>query len=655
MKQYSGGCVAVDTGGTFTDFVYQDAAGRLVTFKVDSVPSAPDRAILGGFGEKGIAPASGLRHGTTVATNALLEGKTQAVALLITRGFRDVLQIGRQTRRELYNLAPPPRRVLVPPELIFEVDERTLADGTIQQPVREDDLETIRRELNRRRIECLAVCFLHSYRNSANEQRAADFFRRKGFVRVCASSEVVNEYREYERFSTTAINALLLPLMGEYLERLESSFGGERVQIMQSNGGIISGVDAARLPVKTILSGPAGGVVATDALIRNPERRQLISFDMGGTSTDVSLIDGEIHFGQHTEIAGHPVLMAVIDIHTVGAGGGSIARFDEGGILRVGPESVGANPGPAFYGLGDQLSVSDANLLSGRLQPDFFNRPVHADRAARLLAGLASAHGLKEEELLLGLLRVVNSNMERAIKKISVERGHDLRDFSLVSFGGAGGLHAASLARALEMKEVIVPHLAGVFSALGILGSNLVADFSRSVLWREPDLARLKDGLAELALGHLGHFREVHRTIAAEVGVWRSLDVRYLGQSYEINVPYGPKWKREFHRRHDRLYGSSDPARPLEVVNLRVKLIAPGPSVRLPEWPAREDEARPERFERVLWDEGVRRTAVFHHDDLRPGQAVAVPAVILGRLATTVVPPGFGVTVDRNLNLVIRR
>jgi len=654
MKRQVGERVAVDTGGTFTDFVYQDAAGRLVTFKVDSVPGAPDRAIGDGFAGEGLPSACRLLHGTTVATNALLEGKTPPAALLITQGFRDVLQIGRQTRRELYNLAPPARRLLVPPDLIFEVEERTLADGSIQKAVDERSLEEIRRELERRRVECLAVCFLHAYRNPANEQAAVAYFRRCGFSDTCASAEVLSEYREFERFSTTAINALLLPLMGAYLGRLATAFPGGAVQIMQSNGGIISSREAARLPVKTILSGPAGGVVATARLGRELGRRQLISFDMGGTSTDVSLIDDEIHYGQHTEIAGYPVHMAVIDIHTVGAGGGSIARFDAGGILRVGPESVGANPGPAFYGLGSQLSVSDANLLAGRLWPDFFHRSVCRERAADLLAGMARASGLETEELLLGILRVVNSNMERAIKKISVERGHDLRDFSLVSFGGAGGLHSASLARTLELKEVIVPYLAGVFSALGILGSEVVADFSQTVLWRDPAVEDLESGLVELAGRHATQFREL-TSAGGRVLLRRSLDARYLGQSYEINVPFGANWRREFHRRHDRLYGSSDQERPLEVVNLRVKFVSPGPPVCLPEWPVEEGEARPERTEQVLWDEGRRRTAIFHHHGLRPGHAIAGPAVILGRLATTAVPPDFRVAVDQYLNLVIRR
>jgi len=645
--------VAVDTGGTFTDFICYAQTGEIMAFKTASTPRSPDRAIREGFRSRGLPFSARLLHGTTVATNALLERKLPPVALVVTRGFRDIVAIGRQNRKKLYDLTPEVRTPLLKERMILEADERVLADGCIARRISRRELVRLRGRLARLGARSVAVCFLHAYKNPENERAVREFLNAAGISFVSISSEVVCEYREYERFSTTLINAVLLTVIEKYLAALEGAFLPDRIHIMQSNGGIISNAEARRLPVKTILSGPAGGVVASFALGRLIQSPKMISFDMGGTSTDVSLIDREIHYSSQAEIADFPVKVSVIDIHTVGAGGGSIARFDAGGVLRVGPESVGADPGPAFYGAGDHLSVSDANLLSRRLLPDLLAVPrVEEARSRQLAAAMARRHGLKLEELLAGILRVVNSNMERAIKKISIERGYDLREFALLSFGGAGGLHAAYMARDLGMKGVIFPRYAGVFSALGILSSDVMADVSRTVLWREPAAEKLAAGFAAMLHEQKGNFLKANRLHST--AALMSLDVRYVGQSYEINVPTGRNWRRRFHYLHNRLYGSSHRERSLEVVNLRLMLVGKGGGLRLPAYPRARAVARPARRETIFWEEGPRLSAVYFGEELRPGHAFSGPAVILNPTATAIVPPGFRARVDPYLDILIR-
>jgi N-methylhydantoinase A/oxoprolinase/acetone carboxylase beta subunit len=649
--------IGVDTGGTFTDLVRLDATG-LVVHKLRSTPDDPSRAILEGIEAlaTGLQPVGQIVHGSTVATNAVLERKGARVALLTTAGFEDVVRIGRQTRPALYDFFVPPPRPLVEPELTVGVHERLDAEGKALEPVVLDELPSVAADLRGRGADIVAICFLHSYANPAHERAAADALRAGGLA-VCTSHEVLPEYREYERWSTTVVNAYVTPLIDRYLAALERGLGTTRLSIMQSNGGSISAAAARAQAVRTVLSGPAAGVVGARVVSRLAGYERVVSFDMGGTSTDVSLIDEDIGMSTDARVGDFPVRLPMIDIHTVGAGGGSIARMDSGGALRVGPESAGASPGPACYGVGTDLTVTDANLLLGRLDESYFlggRMSIDVDRTRRVAKDLARRLGVRVEALAEGVVRVANANMERAIRVVSVERGHDPRQFALVAFGGAGGMHACALAAALDMRAVLVPRHAGVLSALGMLAADVVKDYSASVL-------RPSRGLTDMELRR----RFADLTAAAERDLGREgfgsreraldrlIDVRYTGQSYEITVPYSPGYRREFDARHLKTYGYSDPARATEVVAVRVRAAGFTPKPRLPftrvrrKVPARPASTRPG------WFEGRRvRVAHFRWPDLAPGNHARGPAVITGNEATVVIPPSFRFYVDGYGNIV---
>ena len=650
--------LGIDTGGTFTDFVQLTAAG-LVVHKQRSTPDDPSRAILegiqrltGGTGEADVV------HGSTVATNAVLERKGARVALVATRGFEDVLKIGRQTRPELYNVFVAPRPPLVEPHLTFGIAERLDAAGNVLESVVEDDIDQLARVLHDRKVEMVAVCLLHSYANPVHEQQVALLLRQSGLV-VCTSHEVLPEYREFERWSTTVVNAYVTPLMERYLKTLEQALP-RRLSIMQSNGGCISAGAARAQAVRTVLSGPAGGVVGAKAVAEAAGLARVIGFDMGGTSTDVSLIDGAIARTTDSRVGDFPVRLPVIDIHTVGAGGGSIAYLDTGGALRVGPRSAGATPGPVCYGVGEELTVTDANLLLGRLDPDYFlggRMAIDRARTDRVAAALARQTGLSVPELSEGIVRVANANMERAIRVVSVERGHDPRQFALVAFGGAGGMHACEIAEQLQMATVMVPRYAGVLSAFGMLVADVTKDYSASVLRASASLS-LKDleracaplveaGRAELQAEGFGPRKQV---------ITRSVDVRYAGQSFEITLPLTADYRAVFDREHGRTYGYSNPARATEVVNVRVTATGVTAKPALPHVRARKTAApkpsavRPGRFG------GKTLKVAFHRwEQLPAGATASGPAVIAGGEATVVIPPRWSFTVDGFSNIMATR
>jgi len=433
--------LGIDTGGTFTDFVLFDGRG-LVIHKVPSTPRDPAEAFLRGAEELcgGLLPDC-MTHGSTVATNALLERKGGKIALVTTAGFEDVLEIGRQNRPSLYDFGveKPPR--LIARDDVFGVDERTLYDGTIEKAPDRKEVENLAELLLSREYDSVALCFLHSYANPANEQAVADVLEEAG-ISVSVSHRVLPEYREYERFSTTAVNAYVSPRMGSYLKTLEEKLPeAVRLRVMQSNGGSISAARAREEAVQTILSGPAAGVVGAFEVARPAGFEKVITFDMGGTSTDVSLCDGGISIRTHSTVAGCPVGVPVVDIHTVGAGGGSIAWLDSAGSLRVGPRSAGADPGPVCYGSGSEITVTDANLCLGRMSADHFlggSMPLDLDRARRQMLKFANDLGMSPDEAAEGVLRIANATMERAVRVISVERGYDPRHFALIAFGGGG-------------------------------------------------------------------------------------------------------------------------------------------------------------------------------------------------------------------------
>jgi len=656
--------IGIDTGGTFTDIVRISPEGTTV-HKVPSTPDDPGLAVDHALaGVAGALDSDRLIHGTTVATNALLTRSAAPVALVTTSGFRDVLAIGRQARPDLYALEPARVAPLIAREHRFEVTERTRFDGKIETPLDEDEVLRIAARLSRARIRSVAVGFLHSYANAKNERRAAAILRKAGFT-VTASHEVLPEYREYERFSTTAVNAYIAPVVSDYLTRLSRRVGRDRLAVMQSNGGIVSWRAAVQAPVRTVLSGPAGGVVAALATGRACGRPNVITFDMGGTSTDVALVEGALKWTTEFSISGMPVALPVLDILTVGAGGGSIATVDAGGALTVGPESAGAVPGPACYDRGGtRVTVTDAHVLLGRIPPDRFlggRMRLFPDLVREPFDRLAAAAGLGVVETALGVLRVAEANMERAIRRISLERGHDPADFALVSFGGAGSLHAARLAEALGIAVVIVPPDPGAFSAVGMARADVVQDASSAILGPLADRSRKPLTSAAERLS-----RRLQRSMArdgvADPRFAVALDLRYRGQSFEITVdwPDGAGLDtviEAFHRAHERLYGARHPDRTVEAVAIRVRAVgevkaqAPGKHRSAGRDPSRALDDTCD----AVFVEGRFPTTFYSRDRLRAGNRIAGPAVITEETATTVVPPGHQARVDPHLNLVLTR
>jgi N-methylhydantoinase A len=650
--------VGIDTGGTFTDFVFV-TPDRTWVHKVLSTPRDPGEAIIRGLRESGILGEKlDLIHGSTVATNALLERKGARLAFITTSGFEDILGIGRQTRRELYNIMVEKRNPLIPRQLCFGVNERTFPDGTVVRKVDPGEVDRLIGKLKKARVESVAVCFLHSYVNPANEAAVCRRLTDHGFP-YSASHLILREYREFERASTTAINAYVGPLMERYLGRLEAQLGTHLLRIMQSNGGSVLARTAKENPVSTILSGPAGGVVGAREAAAAAGYPRIISFDMGGTSTDVSLCAGDTATTSESEISGLPLKMPVIDIHTVGSGGGSIAFIDQGGALRVGPQSAGADPGPICYGKGEDITVTDANLFVGRLDPDRFlggAMALYPERSRRAMKKFASRLKLEVHELAEGIIRVADATMERAIRVISVERGFDPRDFALFSFGGAGGMHASSLARKLRIPAVIVPKNAGVLSALGMLLSDTIKDYSQSILRPGDSVALAELGrLFRPLLSAAGHDLKREGFTRERMRLLKFLDVRYTGQSYELTVPFAPGYRREFDRAHQRQYGYADAGRPVEVVNLRVKAVGLTEKPRFVELEARGRDARPARIDRrsMRFEGRTHQADVYLRGRLGAGNVLAGPALVLDYESTAVVPPSSTCRVDKYGNLII--
>ena len=631
--------IGVDAGGTFTDFVVLHDDGRLETFKLRSDPGQPARVI-----REGIERAAGnlpveVIHGSTVATNALLERKGVRTAFVTTAGFEDIAHIGRQYRAELYNLTPLPRVHLAPRSLCFGVDERSYFDGMVARRPPAAGLKRLRDRLTRLGVRSVAICFLHAYRNPANE-RAVHRALGDAFY-ACSSHDVCPEFREYERASTTLVNAYVGPLMDSYLAELEG--GRARIFVMQSNGGSITTREARRHAVRTILSGPAGGVVGAAVTARLSGFDRVLGFDMGGTSTDVSLTVVRPRETTEASVDGFPIRVPMLDVHTVGAGGGSIARVDEGGLLRVGPESAGADPGPACYGVGSQATVTDAHVVLGRIAAVQFlggSMTIEPRLAAQAVDRVAKALKVNRVAAAAGIIRVANSNMERAIRVVSVERGHDPRDFALVAFGGAGGLHACEIAAALGIRTVIVPQHAGALSALGMLLADRVRDYAAGVLGRtdiEEQFLRLE--------------RQARRDLPGAV-VERFADLRYAGQSYELTIPWSLRVAQRFHQEHHRTYGYSNPRAAVETVTIRVRARLPvvKPHIQAP----RQAASTTPEMRRVYSDGRWHRMPVFHREQLSSSRRRG-PALIADYGATTLVPPGWSVRRGRAGNLLIEK
>lgn len=633
--------IGVDAGGTFTDFIVLYDDGRLETFKIRSNPRSPAEVILAGIERAAGRTKAEVVHGSTVATNALLERKGAKTAFVTTHGFEDLIEIGRQNRAELYNLTPGPRRLLVPREMCFGVKERVYFDGTVATKPSLAEWRRVAAKLKKSGAKAVAVCFLHAYQNPVNERAAARALKQAG-VYLCASHEISPEIREYERGSTTLVNAYVGPLMESYLGQLERSPQGRRIAIMQSNGGFLSARDAREHAVRTVLSGPAGGLVGALETARASGFTKVLGFDMGGTSTDVSLVDGEARHTTEASVDGYPIRVPMLDIHTVGAGGGSIARVDAGGLLRVGPESAGADPGPACYGTGTNATVTDAHVVLGRIGAAQLlggAMTIDESRAAAAVDRIAERLNLTRAAAAAGILRVANANMERAIRVVSVERGHDPRDFALVAFGGCGGLHACEIAAELGVRTVIAPEYAGALSALGMLMADAVRDYAAGVLGRG-DVDKVFDALERRA-----------RRENPSAGIERTADLRYRGQSYELNVP----WNHgdpvaPFHREHEQIYGYANPDRDVEVVAIRIRARTTLEKPKLRRSRAAK-AGRPEQ--RRVWIGGEwKQIDVWTRDHLtdRPRKG---PALVLDYGSTTLVPPKWSFRVDPAGNLLL--
>ena len=658
--------IGIDVGGTFTDIAVLEN-GRLTVHKLPSTPDDPSRGILQGVAETGVEGADFV-HGSTVATNALLEGKGGRTALVTTQGFEDVLEIGRQARSELYNLNMDRAPVLAPSELRFGLPERVDHTGNIVEDLTLTAIETLVGRLQDAHVDAVAVSFLFSFLNPAHEEMVLDALRKlPGPPFISISSRVLPEFREYERTSAVVVNSYVGRLMGRYLGGLEKSLG-QGLRIMQSSGGSITARLASEQPVRTILSGPAGGVVGAFYVAVQAGYPDIITLDMGGTSTDVSLCPGTIKETTGSNVGGYPISVPMIEIHTVGAGGGSIARVDGGGALVVGPQSAGADPGPACYGRGDQITVTDANLVLGRLLPDHFlggRLALDRDRAESLMSNLASRVGVSVRDTALGIQRVVNANMERAIRAISLERGYDPRLFSLVPFGGAGPMHSCELAQELGIPRVLVPTRPGILSALGVAIADIVKDYSRTVMLRGEDVSRPR--LEEEFHGMEGMAREELRREglpADQMAARRFVDVRYVGQSFELTIDFPSPTGRadlrraiadRFYRAHLQRFGYADRREPVEIVNLRLKLelLMEKPRVEPRTAGAADPSGARIGETEVVFRAGPRTTPLYERGKLDTGNRVQGPALVLQMDSTIVVPPGWGGPVDPFGNLVL--
>ncbi|MBT9544202.1 MAG: hydantoinase/oxoprolinase family protein [Candidatus Sericytochromatia bacterium] len=632
----------IDTGGTFTDCVGFEQ-GLLRVQKVVSCPTNPAKAVLMGLNAlqtESPLPITSLVHGTTVATNALLERKLARTALIITAGFKDLLSIGRQNRPMLYALHSQLPAPLVGGEDIFEIDERIGSQGEIIRPLHQTEIQACVEALPAE-IEAVSLCLLFSYRNPLHEQLLAAALRKQGY-RVSASHEILPEYREYERFSTTTANACLMPIMQKYMASLVAGLGELPCRLIQSNGGSLHLNEVADKPVSSVLSGPAGGLIGAWETGKRLSETQLLTLDMGGTSTDVALLNGELPLQTEAVISGIPIKLPMLAIHTVGAGGGSLINVDAGGALRVGPESAGADPGPLCYGKGKMLTVTDAQVFLGRIPATSKLGGHLALQTAPLQAAfenLGQQLGISAQAVALGALMVANARMERALRVVSVEKGQNPAEFNLFCFGGAGGLHACELAESLGIPKITIPAHAGVFSALGMLYASEIRDYARTVLgeihWQQ------KEDL-DLAFERLRSQAEVDfQATWQDLKLQASLDLRYPGQSYELNLPYSPASEADFHALHLELHHFARPELSPELVTLRLRVSRELPQPDLLPPLAQSQVLNALFIQKVGFAQGLVETPFYERSQLPADVQITGPAIILEDTATTLVAPGW--------------
>jgi N-methylhydantoinase A len=660
--------IGIDTGGTFTDFVLFDGE-QLKVFKVPSTRQEPEAAVLKGLerilsGKKNFL----VQHGSTVATNAFLERKGARCVLVTNQGFEDLIEIGRQSRPGLYSLSASKPEPLVLQKNRIGVKERTLWDGQSLVALEKKSIDWVKSKAAQLKPESIAVVLLYSYLASQNEVRIGEALESIG-VPISLSHRILPEFREYERTSTTVINAYVQPIMSRYLTGLCENpvMQKGRFTIMQSNGGSISAETAKNEPIRTLFSGPAGGVVGAFETARQAGFEKIITLDMGGTSTDVCLCNGKIETTNEASLDHYPVSVQMIGIHSIGAGGGSIAWVDKGGLLKVGPQSAGADPGPICYGSGTEVTVTDANVILGRLDPDFFlggEIKLHPGRIQPALKKLgkqmrgSDKQNLEPEEIAEGIIKITNSQMERAIRVISLQKGFDTRYFTLVTFGGAGGFHACDLARSLMIPRVLVPLNPGTLSATGILRSDVVRDASQTVVMTSDQDKYFEDLETKFRTLRDQVTQEITQQgfSEKEIRFESTVDARYLGQSYEINTPFSPAIVRDFHRLHDRQYGYANPALPVEMVNARVRGYAGFPIPALKRLPLEPENPQPEALlqeKQVILDRKPTKVRFFLRDKLAPGNRIEGPAIVLEYSSTTLIPPDFSARIDELLNILI--
>ncbi|OJU81314.1 MAG: methylhydantoinase [Solirubrobacterales bacterium 70-9] len=676
--------IGVDTGGTFTDVCgFDDVDGRVHVRKVSSTPDDPGRAIIQGveellaqIGDRQISEVSYFAHGTTVGTNALLTGRGVKTGLITTKGFRDLLELGRGRRPDMYDAQADKPTPFVARRHRLEVSERVRHTGVVETPLNEDEVRAAVRFLKEDGVDSIAVCLLYSYLFADHEQRVGEIIQEEHpEAYVSLSSDVLPEFREFERLSTVATNSYVGPVVYRYLARLRATLAenGLRVvpHVTQSNGGVIPFQTAEAIPVRLVLSGPSTGVVGAAEICARAGFPEIITFDMGGTSSDISLVQGgrpKVTAGM--ELDGRPIRSPMLDIHTVGAGGGSIGWIDSGNHLRVGPQSAGAFPGPACYGNGEEAAVTDANVVLQMLNPEYLlNGQMKIDRQASVKAveRLATPLGLSIEEAALGILRVVTANMARAIRVVSVKRGYDPRDYALVPFGGAGPLHASRLARELGMRTIVVPEVPGAQSALGLLMTDVRTDFMRTQITpvSVDTLPELQKGFAPLEKQADAWFE--HEGIEeADRGTMRRLELRYAGQNFELAVelPDGPldehlvgRIVEDFHQAHERVYGYRSPQARLEAVTFRLEASGRAAHVELREDALEGEDATAAvvgtRATCFVPADGYISVPVYDRSLLKPGNQISGPAIVEQMDTTTILLPGDTCRVDTLRNLVI--
>ena len=652
--------VGVDIGGTFTDLVLS-SEGHLTIHKLLSTPDHPARAMMAGLNAitpGGLAALQRVSHGSTVATNAILERKGAKTALITTQGFRDVLFIGRQNRPDLYTLQPQLPVPLIPRQWCYEVPERLDYNGSVVTALDMDALDLVLDDISTQGIESIAVCFLYSYINPSHERAVRERIAQRGLFQewqVTLSCEVLPEFREYERASTVALDAYVRPVMSRYLTQLENELPENcGLRIMKSDGGVISAKKARQQAIQTALSGPAAGVIGAFHIAQLAGYDHIITLDIGGTSTDVALCPGEPVRRPESEIDSLPLRIRLLDIETIGAGGGSIARLDAGGALRVGPESAGANPGPICYGRGgQQITVSDANVLLGRLDAAHFlggNMPLDVEAARIYLNQLSTQLGLSSEATAKGIIDVANVNIDRAVRRVSVARGYDPRDFTMVAFGGAGPLHACEVAERLDIPRVLVPRYPGVMCALGLLVADVALDYSHPVLSKlTTETAALLETLLTELTGQARNELEGEGIEAEKMIFTPLVDMRYQGQAYELSIPLTANLAQDFHAAHGRTYGHSMPERSLEVVNVRLQ------AVGLVDKPAFEETKTGETRHAVPLQKRADGMTLYDRESLQPGDVIDSPALIFQLDSTVFVAPNWKAQVDGYGNLIIER